>query len=239
MDVIVAFARVVFERIVNLTFLRLAGNLQCVVDAGRTRWVGGLALALALCGTGHAGIEQVWEYKVSTLPGQVFPTLPAAEGAMRGVSVEASLLQLSGEAVTATSVIRNYNVPSVPPLLGTWTYPDPWKVNTCYGSEGALVAAAVALNSVNDPCPYDWVANGEWSSSSIGALNAQCGISAFATETQSKPYKVNYNTKSWAWDGTKNVLVCTPQTGGFVISRSKRELLHRWISFISMVSQLD
>ncbi len=60
--------------------------MQRAVAALWARLVGVFALSLVLCGTGHAGMEQVWQYTVSTLPGQTFSTLGKAEAAMHAVS---------------------------------------------------------------------------------------------------------------------------------------------------------
>ena len=122
MDVIVAFVRAWFGRIVNSTLLRLAGNLQRAVVAGWARMASGLALSLVLCGTGQAGMEQVWQYKVSTLPGQTFSTLPQAEAAMRAVSNDAQMLKLSSEDVTAITISKYYDVPLGDPIISDWGY---------------------------------------------------------------------------------------------------------------------
>ena len=213
MNVVIAFVRAGSARIAKFSI----HSVKVLQHALWTRWGGLLALSLVFSGTGHAGIEQVWQYTVSTLPGQVFPTLPAAENAMRGVSVAASYLRLETSAISEEALNNSYSAPEASPLRGSWMYPAPNASGSCLGSSGAVASMIAAQAGANDPCPVDLVPYGSPSAPcSTCALGSVCGIPQSSIETTTQQYSYIVSTHTYP----QGVLLCTE-----VIPRPQESIL--------------
>lgn len=130
----------------------------------------------------HAAVEEIWEYTVSSLPGQIFKSLSAAETAMRSLSVETSLLQLTGEQVYFNSIVRNYDVPTISAKRTSWQYPGADAI--CYSDEVAAVDSGV---DKTPPCPDSMEPDGDWGPATYSSPN--CDIPVSNKEAEQKPYK--------------------------------------------------
>jgi len=150
----------------------------------------------------HAAVEEIWQYTVSTLPGQTFDTLEKAEAAMRGLSTATQYLIIKQDSVyTGDGPLSiNYYVPLEEHTVGPWFAYIRSPITGCLASEGAVVQALLdhaweyfSNDPVSPLCDVSFEPLSGWEKNQTFSLSGTiCGVNASYLEAEQKFYKLIY-----------------------------------------------